>query len=158
MTNHPSASSSRRDFNRLVALATGGAVGHWSASSEERPVPQGSLWFPFNSFDPPGDYYPTNGYGGHGTGALFAESDLRKTSLCYLDGMLCTFNSSGGTFTIKDANGFEIRSFEVTVPMPQPLEIRFGIPIAVYGGFTCSATSVYGIAGIAFYTKVVEDP
>jgi hypothetical protein len=154
-------SRSRRNF--LVALGMGGALGQLNGGALGQPnsgavtnaKQAGSLWFPFSSLDSPGDYYPTDGVGGHGTGSLFTESDLRQTSRCYLDSILCTLNSNGGTITIKDANGKVIRSFDVTTPMPQPLEIRFGIPIAVLGGFTCAATSSIAIAGIAFYTKVM---
>ncbi len=149
-------SQSRRDFLLGMGLsigAGGGALGGLSDPFQPDFKQAGSLWFPFSSLHPPGDYYPTDGAGGHGAGALFAESDLRTTSRCYLDAILCTFNSSGGTITIKDANGFVIRSFDVTVPMPQPLEIRLGIPINVLGGFTCAATAKIGIAAVAFYSK-----
>lgn len=100
---------------------------------------------------PTADLYPTNGAGGAGFGRLFGESYLRSYMTSVIDGVICTFNSSGGTIQFKDATGVPLdEPYDFIVPMPQPLFIPLGIPVNVLGGFTAQVHATPPGNGVGF--------
>lgn len=85
--------------------------------------------------------YPTDGQGAYGFTSVTAESFLRYSERCIIDGVICTFNSAGGGLLVMDAAGKPVGDEIVFVtPMPQPYFMPLHLPIETPGGFMVKVT------------------